>query len=147
MARRALPVKAKGQRRPASLRAQFFLPHIVSPAATALTDTTTHDQHVNQAAVVHIHVVPVVHTGTNDDHATAVGFMGVVGKFTGNAGALLCWDTGDSLLPRRGIGANLIKRSRAIIFAVADKATVDTVVGTHQVKNADCQHVAAVGSL
>ena len=73
--------------------------------------------------------------------------MGVVGKFTGNAGALLCRDTGDFLLPRGGIGANLIKRGRAIIFAVAGKATVDTVVGTHQIKNGDRQHFAAIGSL
>ncbi len=147
MARRALPVKAKGQRGPASLRAQLFLTHIVSPATTALADTATHDQHVDQAAVVHVHVVPVIHTGTDDDHATSVGFVSVVGKLTGNTGALLCRHASNFLLPRGGIRTNLIKRGRAVIFAVTGKATVDAVVGTHQIKNGNRQHVAAIRPL
>ena len=68
VARRTLPVKAKRQRLPAGLRTQFFLAHIVCPAATALADTATEHQHIDQTAIVHIEVIPVVQTGTHDNH-------------------------------------------------------------------------------
>ncbi|MNB95509.1 hypothetical protein D3C75_426840 [compost metagenome] len=68
MTRRTLPVKAKRQRLPAGLWTQFFLANIVCPAAAALTDAAAEDQHVYQAAIVHIEVEPVVQTGTDDDH-------------------------------------------------------------------------------
>ncbi len=68
MTRRTLPVKGKRQRLPAGLRTQFFLAHVVRPAATALTDTAAEDQHIDQATVVHIEVIPVVQTGTDDNH-------------------------------------------------------------------------------
>ncbi len=61
LARRADPVEREGERRPAGLRAQLFLAHVVRPAAAALADAAAHHQHVDDAAVVHVAVVPVVH--------------------------------------------------------------------------------------
>ncbi|MNZ93092.1 hypothetical protein D3C78_1121470 [compost metagenome] len=85
MARRTLPVEAKRQRQPTGLRPQFFLADVVRPAAAALANAAAEDQHIDQAAVGHVHVVPVVNPGTDDNHRTAMGFLGVVGKLTGNA--------------------------------------------------------------
>ncbi|MNG56471.1 hypothetical protein D3C79_145510 [compost metagenome] len=68
MARRTLPVEPERQRQPTGLRPQFFLADIVCPAAAALADATAEDQHVDQAAVGHVHVVPVVDAGTDDNH-------------------------------------------------------------------------------
>ena len=85
MTRRTLPVKSKRQRLPAGLRTQFFLADVVGPTAAALTDTTAEHQHIDQATIVHIEVVPVVQARTDDDHRTTVCFIGVIRKFTGNA--------------------------------------------------------------
>ncbi len=68
MTRRTLPVKGKRQRLPAGLRTQFFLADVVRPTATALTNATTEHQHIDQPAIVHIEVIPVVQTGANDNH-------------------------------------------------------------------------------
>ncbi len=68
MTRRTLPVKGKRQRLPAGLRTQFFLTYVVCPTATALTNAAAENQHVDQTAIVHIEVIPVVQTGTNNDH-------------------------------------------------------------------------------
>ncbi|VAL70921.1 Uncharacterised protein [Enterobacter kobei] len=65
---RTLPVKGKRQRLPAGLRTQFFLAYVVGPTAAALTDTAAEDQHVDQATIVHIQVIPVVQTRADDDH-------------------------------------------------------------------------------
>ena len=85
MTRRTLPVKSKRQRLPAGLRTQFFLPYVVGPAAAALADTATEHQHIDQATIVHIEVVPVVQTGADDNHRTTVRFICVIRKFTGDA--------------------------------------------------------------
>ncbi len=66
--RRTLPVKGKRQRLPAGLRTQFFLAHVVRPAAAALTDAAAEHQHVNQTTIVHIEVVPVVQTRADNNH-------------------------------------------------------------------------------
>ena len=62
------PVKRKGQSSPSSLWAQFFLAHVVRPATATLTNAATHHEHIDDAAVVHVAVIPMVHGGTNDDH-------------------------------------------------------------------------------
>src|SRR5690554_3458147 len=141
---RALPVQAKRQRLPAGLRAQFFLANIVGPATTALTDIATHDQHVDQATVVHVHVVPVVHTGTHDDHGTALGLVGVIGELTGNTDHFLGGYAGDFFLPGRGIGLHFIVGGSAVILA---QTTADTVVSHHQVVNSDHTAFGAVSQL
>ncbi len=141
---RTLPVQTKGQGLPAGLRTQLFLAYIVSPTATALADTATHDQHVDQAAVVHVHVVPVVHTGTHDDHGTALGLVGVVGKLTGNADHFVGGDAGDLFLPGRGIGLHFVVGGSTVVLA---QATADAVVGHHQVVNGDHAPFGAVRQL
>ncbi|SSL82009.1 Uncharacterised protein [Klebsiella pneumoniae] len=66
--RRTTPVQGERQRQPAGLRAQFLLTDIVRPAAAALADAAAKYQQINHPAVVHIHVVPVVHPGAEDNH-------------------------------------------------------------------------------
>ena len=142
--RRTLPVEAEGQRGPAGLRAQLLLPDIVGPAAAALPDTATHDQHVDQATVVHVHVVPVVHAGTDDDHAATLGLVGILGELTGDTGGLLGGHAGDLLLPGRGVGLHLVQGGGTVILA---KPAVDAVVGAHQVEHRDRERLGAVGLL
>ena len=89
VARRTCPVQREGQRLPARLRTQLFLPHIVRPAATGLTDAATHHQHVDDPTVVHIHVVPVVHRSTDDDHRLAICLFRILREFTGNMDDLI----------------------------------------------------------
>ena len=95
------PVQCKGQRRPAGLRAQFFLAYIVRPTATRLADTAAHHQHVDDAAVVHVSVVPVVHGCADDHHGLAMGLVGVFGKLARHGDELLTRRAGDALLPGR----------------------------------------------
>ena len=141
---RTLPVQTKGQGLPAGLRTQFFLAYVVSPTATALADAATHDQHVDQAAVVHVHVVPVVHTGTDDDHGTALGLVGVIGELTGNADHFLGGDAGDLFLPGRGVRLNFVIGSGTVILA---QATANAVVGDHQVIDGNHTSFGAVRKL
>jgi len=68
LARWAVPVQAEGQGQPAALRTQFFLADVVGPAAAGLADATAEHEHVDQPAVVHVHVVPVIHRRADDDH-------------------------------------------------------------------------------
>src|SRR5690606_31747833 len=141
--RRPAPVQAEGQRQPAALRTQLFLTHVVRPATTGLTHATAQHQHVDQAAVVHVHVVPVVHRRTDDDHGTAMGLVGVVGEFTGDLDRLLAGHASDDFLPGRGAG------HAGVVVAGSDvgatQATVDTEVGGHQVEYGGDLGGAAVG--
>ena len=78
------PIERKGQRLPTGLWSQFFLAHIMRPATAGLPHAATHDQHVDDTTIVHIHVVPVVHRRADDDHGLAFGLFSVLGEFTGN---------------------------------------------------------------
>jgi hypothetical protein len=95
---------AKASGCPAGLRAQLLLAHVVRPAAAALADAAAHHQHVDDAAVVHVHVVPVVHRGADDDHGLAVGLVGVLGELARDRDHLLARHAGDVLLPGRRVG-------------------------------------------
>ncbi len=142
MARWTLPVQRKGQRRPAGLRPQFFLTDIVRPAAAALSDATAEHQHIDQTTVVHVHVIPVVHAGTDDDHRAATGFLCVFGKLTGNTDDVLARHAGDLLCPCRAVGVDLIVILRAVGIA---QPTIQAVVGQGQIVDAGYQTFAAVG--
>ena len=78
--RRAVPVERERERGPAGLRPQLLLADVVRPAAARLPDAAAHHQHVDDAAVVHVAVVPVVHRGADDHHRLAVRLVGVVGE-------------------------------------------------------------------
>src|SRR5690606_41448352 len=45
----------RSQGRPAGLRAQFFLAHIVAPATARFTDTAAHHHQIDDAAIRHVH--------------------------------------------------------------------------------------------
>ena len=143
LARRTAPVEAEGQRQPAALRTQLFLADVVRPATTGLPHATAQHQHVDQAAVVHVHVVPVVHRRTDDDHGTAMGLVGVIGKFASDLDRLLTRHAGDDFLPGRGA------RHAGVVVALGDVAapqtTVDAQVGGHQVEHGGDLGSAAVG--
>src|SRR3546814_15313274 len=88
-------------RDPAGLLAQFFLADVVRPAAAGLADAAAHDQHVDQAAVVHVVVEPVVHARADDDHAAAAGLVGGAGELTPDLDHVVARHPGDLFLPVR----------------------------------------------
>ena len=103
LACRTMPVKRKCKRCPTGLRTQFFLSHIMAPAATGFTDGAAHHQHVDEAAVVHVQVVPVVQAGTHNHHGTALGIVCVLCKFTCHTNHQFRFHTGVFFLPCRGV--------------------------------------------
>ena len=133
LARRTTPVQTKGQGQPTRLWAQFFLSHIVGPTTTALTNTAAHNQHIDQSAVVHIHVVPVVHCRTYNHHGLTTGLIGIISKFSGNLNNLSAWNTGDFFLPSRRVSNGVIIKTWCNMFTT--QTAVNTVVGHHQVVN------------
>ena len=142
LAWRAVPVQREGQRQPAGLRAQLLLADIVRPAAAALPDAAAEDQHVDHPAVVHVHVVPVVHTGPEDDHRTTVSFVRRVGKFTGDFFYQISGDAGNLFAPGRGVGFYLgVVCRRVTVFQTA----IEAVVCEHQIVHANHASLAAVG--
>src|SRR5690606_17869655 len=143
LAGRAVPVEAEGQRQPAALRTQLLLADVVGPAATGLADATAEHEHVDQPAVVHVHVVPVVHRRADDDHGAAVGLVGVVGELAGHLDGLLAGHTGDLLLPGRGAGHAGVVVVGGDVGAA--QATVYPQVGGHQVEHGGDLDAAAVG--
>ena len=139
LAGRADPVQRKGQRRPAGLRAQLFLAHVVRPAAAALADAAAQHQHVDDAAVVHVTVVPVVHGRADDDHGLAAGLVRVVGELAGHGDDLVARHAGDLFLP----GGR--ERTVCVIAAaglLAGQAAVDAVVAGQQVEHGGHRHPA-----
>src|SRR5690606_29692322 len=58
-----------------------LLPDIVGPAAARLADAAAHRKQGDDAAVAHVHVVPMVEPGTEDDHRAAVGLLCIGGEF------------------------------------------------------------------
>ena len=129
---RTVPVQRKGQRLPAGLRAQLFLTHIVRPATARLPNAATHDQHVDHTAIVHVHVIPVVHRRTDDDHRLAGGLFGVIGKFTGDMDDLVGRNAGDLFRPGRCAG-HLVSEIRG--DPVTTQTTVKPVVGAKQIEH------------
>src|SRR3546814_13405705 len=73
LARRAAPVETEGEWAPARLRAQFFLTDVVRPAAARLADATAHHEQRADAALAHVHMIPVIETGAEHDHRAADG--------------------------------------------------------------------------
>src|SRR5690606_11975426 len=108
-----------------------FLAHIVCPATTGLTDTAAHHQHIDEAAVVHIHVVPVVQRRAHNYHGTTTGFVGITGEFTGNPDHISTVYTGNHFLPGRSVRHIVIKAAGTA--AVAD-AVIHTIMRQHQVE-------------
>ena len=110
--RRAVPVERERERGPAGLRAQLLLADVVRPAAARLPDAAAHHQHVDDAAVVHVAVEPVVHRGADDHHRLAVRLVGVVGELAGDGDHLVGRHAGDLLLPGRRVGHVVVVATR-----------------------------------
>ena len=142
LARRAVPVEREGERRPAALRAQFFLAHIVAPAAAGFADAAAQHQHIDDAAVGHVHVIPVVQPRAHNHHAAAFGVVCVLGEFACHLNHLRRVYAGVGLLPSGGVGFVVIIRSGAVFIV---EAAFDAVVGGHQVKHGGHKRGAAVG--
>src|SRR5690606_8330194 len=108
---------------------------------SGLADTAAQHQQIDDAAVVHVHVVPVVHRRAVDDHRGAVGLGGVVGKFPGDADDLGAGHPGDLFLPGRGVGQVVVEGGGAVAAA---QALVDAVVGQGEVVDGGHQGGTAV---
>ena len=124
------------------MRPQFFLPDIVRPTATRLTDTAAHHQEIDDAAVVHIHVVPVIQTGAQNDHGLSVSLFGVVRKGPRGGNDLIARDTRDLLRPSR--------RVRHVVVEIAGdmrttEAAVEAVIGDQQVEHRCNEYFAVFG--
>ena len=141
MPRRARPIEGEGQRQPAGLGAELFLPHIVGPAAPRLADAPAHHQEIDDAPVVHVHVVPVVETRPEDDHGLAVGLLGIAGKGAGDRDDLLRRNAGDRFRPGRRVG-NIVLVADGDMLAL--EAPVETVVCDKQVEHGRGQRLAVL---
>ncbi len=135
-----MPVETERQRRPAGLRAQLFLTHVVRPAAARLADTAAHHQQIHDAAVDHVVVVPVVQRRAEDDHGLAVGLVGVVGEFARHRDDVGARHAAVLLGPGRGVGHVVVVAGRDVRPA---EAAVDAVVGHGQVIDRGDAHVLA----
>src|SRR5690606_16522484 len=113
-------------------------------AAAALADAAAQHQHVDDAPVVHVHVVPVVHGRADDHHGFAVGPVGVLGELTRHGDHMLAPDAGDALLPCGGIG-HVVVVARGHV--VAAEPPVETVVGAGEIEHGGHQRLGAVGQL
>ncbi len=139
---RTRPVESEGERLPAGLRPKLFLADIMAPAAAGLADASAHHQHVDDAAVVHIHVVPVVQAGPEDDHRLAVGLFGVQRELAGDRRDLLAIDAGDLFCPCRRVGAVVVVAPGRPFAA---QAAVQAVIRAEQIEHRRDDGVAAVG--
>ena len=114
----------------------------MGPAAAGFTDTATHHQHIDNAAVDHIHVVPMVNRCTQDHHGFTFGFIRIISKFTCNADDLLTIDLGNLFLPCRGIRHVIIIGTGNVI---ATQALIHTVICHLQIKYRGDQATGAIG--
>ncbi len=74
------------------------------PAAPGLADRAAQHQHVNDGAVAHVHVIPMVQTRAEDHHGAAVGLLRIGGKLARHRHDGLAGDPGDPLRPGRRAG-------------------------------------------
>ena len=141
MPRRAVPVEGEGERLPTGLGPQLLLPDIVRPAPAGLADATAHRQHVDDAAVDHVHVVPVVERGADDDHRAALGLVRVLCELPRDCDHLVARDSGDSLLPGWRIG-HIVIEARGHVRAA--EPAVQPIVRNEQIVDRGDQRFAVL---
>ena len=112
------------------------------PAAAGFADAAAHHQQVNRATVGHVHVVPVIDAGADDDHRFAVRFVCVFGKFACDADDVVRRDAGQFFLPGGGAGDVVVIALRDVAAA---RAVIDAVVGKGQVEYGRHLYFAPVG--
>ena len=144
LARRTRPVQTEGQRCPAELRPQLLLAHIVRPAATALTHAAAHHQQVDDAAIGHVGMEPVVQTPTDDHHAAATRVVRILRELACHLRHQLGTHACVLLLPCRRAG-NIILIGLGHVLAA--QPLVHAIVGHLQVVDSSHQALAAIGQL
>ena len=139
LSRRPVPVEGKGQGQPSGLRPQLFLSHVVRPTSAGLTDTAAHDQEIDDPPVVHVHVVPVIEPGAENDHGLAVGLLGVAGELPRDRDDMIGGHAGDLFGPSRCVGSVVLIGFCDVFPA---KASVESIVGDKQIEHRRNQDVA-----
>ena len=102
------------------------------PAAAGLSDTAAHHQHVDDAAVVHVHVVPVVQPGTDDDHGAPAGLLRVECEFARHRDDLVARTPRDLFRPGRRVRLQIVV---ALAEILAAETAIDAVVGDEQIEH------------
>src|SRR5690606_40156403 len=80
-----------------------LLPHIMRPAAPRLADTAAHDEEIDDPPIGHVHMIPVIDPGAEDDHRPAFGLFRIGRKFTRDRDDAISRYTGYFFGPRRRI--------------------------------------------
>gem|GEM_PF-4031785 len=104
----------------------------MAPTAARLTDAAAHHQHVDDAAIAHIHVVPVIETSTENDHGASLGLLCIMSKFARNSDDLILWNASDLFSPGRRVRQAFIKSFRRVLVA---KTTIKTIIGREEIEN------------
>ncbi len=100
------------------------------PTTTGLAHTTAHHQHIDNATIIHVHVIPMVHGCADNDHCPTFGLIRGISKFMSNFDNLGTRNPGDFLLPSRGTWNVIIKAGSNI---VTTQTTIKTIVRHHQI--------------
>src|SRR5690606_24018460 len=142
--RRTVPVEREGKRQPASLRPQLLLADIVRPAAAGLADAAAHHQKLDDAAIAHVHVIPMVEPGPEDHHGASPGDLRIGRELARHLDDGLPRHAGDAFRPGGGEGNVVIEVPGDILAA---DAAVEAVTGAIEVEDGRPPHPAAVGAL
>ena len=140
LARRTMPVECECQRCPAGLRTEFFLTDVVTPATARLTDTTAHHQHIDNATVVHVHMIPVVQPRADDDHALTMRLVRILCEFTRDLDHHFGFHAGVFFLPFRGVWDVLHVVAGNGVAGKLGHAAINTVIRCQKVKYGGDQH-------
>ncbi len=111
------------------------------PAAARLADAPAHHQHVDDAAVVHVRVVPVVHGGADDHHRAALGLLGIEREFARDGDDLIARHAGDLLGPGRRVRHVVVVGFGDMLAA---EAAVEPVIGDEQIEHRGDQRLAVL---
>ena len=144
LARRADPVERERERGPAGLRPQLLLADVMRPAAAALADAAAQHQHVDDAAIVHVAVIPVIHRRADDHHRPAVRLVRVLGELACHRDHLRARHARDLLLPGRRVRRVVVEARGG---QLAWKPPRDAVVRDLQVEHRGNERLALLARL
>ena len=138
------PVLGQRNGGPGGHRRQFFLADVVGEAAAIGTDAAAENERVLGGAVDQVVVVPVIDAGPDDDRAFALGQLGGVGPFTGEAQHVIAGQAGVFLLPGWRVDRGFI----VVIFRVgARQAAIHAELRHEQVVDGRHDGGAAIRKL
>ena len=134
LSRRPAPIEAEGNLGPCRLGADFFLPHVVGPAAAVDSLAAAQGGQSDDGAVNHVAVVPVVDAGAEKNHGFSVGFGRVFGKLARHADDVGPGHAGDGFLPGGGVGFGILV---PLGFEVSGAPLGNHPIRRHQVEDGD----------